>query len=377
MAATDTMAPVLQGVAWTIAALTMLFFSLRIYIKWKYRGKLWYDDYTLAASMALLLVNAGLVQKTVAMGYGKHVEEIIATMPQELRWIITYLQILSSVVRLSTNLARVSFAITLLQLSNDREKLIVWLAITTLLAVTTPAAILPFVSCIPYDKIFDPSIPGTCIGRNVSLGYFIFEGAYTALIDFSLVFLPWKILSRLQIRRVEKLGASLAMSLGILSGVVTIVKVAYINQITDYDFTFSSIDLTIWNMVEPASVIIAASLPNLRVFIAKSTASLKATLRLGSNTRLGTGRGTRKTDDVDLDKVQDTMKTIKAISAGTDRRRGEATAWITARATDNNESQESILRGVRALPNSGIVHTSTFAIEYPEETHPAPPCKGR
>ncbi|KAI1753334.1 hypothetical protein F4782DRAFT_90539 [Xylaria castorea] len=374
MAATDSMAPLIQGLVWTITGISMLFFSLRLYIKWKYRGKLWYDDYLLIASMAFLLVNAGLIQKIIALGYGKHIEEIIATMPRELRWIITYIQILSGVVRLSTNLARVSFAVTLLQLSNTREKQFVWFAITTLLAVTTPAIILPFVSCRPYDKIFDPDIPGTCIGRGVSVGYFIFEGAYTSLVDFSLVILPWRILSRVQIRRVEKLGACVAMSLGVLSGVVTIVKVIYTNQIIDFDFTYSSADLTIWNMVEPASVIIAATLPNLRVFIAKNTANLRGAFRLGSNTQLGTLRKSQKTDDVDMDKVQNTMK---AISAGTDKRRGEATAWITAKAQGDGDSERSILRDVRALPKSGIVQTNTFAVEYREAVHPASTHEGR
>ncbi|KAI0457072.1 hypothetical protein F5B21DRAFT_108766 [Xylaria acuta] len=376
MAATDTMAPLIQGLVWTITGISMFFCSLRLYIKWKYRGKLWYDDHTLVASMAFLLVNAGLVQRIISLGYGKHIEEITATMPRELRWIVTYLQILSGVVRLSTNLARISFAITLLRLSNTWEKQFVWFAITTLPAVTTPAIILPFVSCRPYDKIFDPDIPGTCIGKGVSLGYFIFEGVYTSLIDFLLAILPWRILSRLQIRRVEKLGASFAMSLGVLSGVVTIVKVVYTNQIADYDFTYSSADLTIWNMVEPASVIIAASLPNLRVFIAKSTANLRGTLRLGSNTRLGSPRKSQKTDEIDMDKVQNTLK---AISAGTDKRRGEATAWITSKAQGDGESEKSILRETGALPRSGIVQTNTFAVEYreEEEAHSASTREGR
>lgn len=54
MTATDTKAPLLEGLVWTITGLSLLFFSLRLYIKWKYRGKLWYDDYTLAASMVSL-----------------------------------------------------------------------------------------------------------------------------------------------------------------------------------------------------------------------------------------------------------------------------------------------------------------------------------
>ncbi|KAI1130898.1 hypothetical protein F5Y10DRAFT_234615 [Nemania abortiva] len=365
MVSTETWAPLLEGLIWTITGLSLVFCSLRIYIKWKYRGQLWYDDYTLIASTLFLVINAALIERIIVLGYGSHIELILATSPGNIRKIVTDLQIISGVVRFSTNVARVSFAITLLRLSSVKQKQIVWFAIITLLAVTTPAIILPFVSCRPYAKIFDPSVPGTCIKRGVSVGYFIFEGAYTALIDFLLVALPWKILAKLQIRRVEKLGACLAMSLGLLSGVITIVRVVYTLEITDPDWTYTTKDLTIWNIAEPASVIIAASLPNLRVFIVRNTASLKASLRGGSSARMGTRGKYQKTDDIDLDKVQ---KTMKAISAGSDKRRGEAKAWITAR-TEDDDSERSILYEGKALPSSAIVQTSTFVIEYPEEVH--------
>ncbi|KAI1173684.1 hypothetical protein F4777DRAFT_580684 [Nemania sp. FL0916] len=360
------MAPLLLGFLWSITGLSLLVFSLRLFIKWKYRGKLWYDDYTLMVSMVFFLANVALVQKIVGLGFGRHLRELYHTAPGNPRWIVIYLQIISGVVRISTNLARVSFAITLLRLSNKKEKRFVWFAIITLLTVITPSVILPFVTCRPYEKIFDPSIPGTCIGNGVSVGYFYFEGAYTAVIDFSLVALPWRILSKLQMRRVEKLGASLAMSLGVLSGIFTIVKVVFTNQIIQPDWTYSSINLAIWNLVEPASVIIAASLPNLRVFIIKKTANLKASLGLGTKTMLG-GRGrSQRTDDIDLERVQNTMN---AISAGSGTRRGGATAWITSKPKNDDDSQKSILREAKGIPCSGIIQTSTFAIEYPEEAH--------
>ncbi|KAI1419106.1 hypothetical protein F5Y12DRAFT_779631 [Xylaria sp. FL1777] len=362
MAATDTTAPLVQGFAWVITALSLLAVNLRLYIKWKYRGKLWYDDYILVASVVFLVTNASLVQRTVDLGFGRHIEEIAAEKPQNIRAILMHLQVLSGVVRISTTLARISFATTLLRLADEREKRFVWCAITTLPAVAIPSIIFPFVACIPYDKIFDPSVSGTCIDGGVSIGYFYFEAAYTSFIDFALVVVPWRILSRLQLRRVEKLGASFAMSLGVLSGVVTIVKAAYTTQIRDPDFTYSSTALAIWNMVEPASVIIATSLPNLRVFIVKNSQHLKASFRIGSTSRLGSGGKPRKIDDIYMENVQSTMK---AISAGTDRRRGEGTAWITSRERGDDGSEKNI------LPRAGIVQTSTFAVEYPEETDPA------
>ncbi len=193
MAATDTMAPLIQGLTWAITIVSLLVVSVRVYIKWKYLGKLRYDDYILMASMVsitlslvgmfvpnvlskvFLLANASISQRTVALGYGQHIDEIATEMPRKIREILMYLQVLSGVVLISTTLARISFAATLLQLSNQKEKRFVWFAITTLPAVAIPAIVFPFISCIPYDKIFDDSIPGKCMDEGVGIGYFIFE----------------------------------------------------------------------------------------------------------------------------------------------------------------------------------------------------------
>ncbi|KAI0517650.1 hypothetical protein F5B22DRAFT_645832 [Xylaria bambusicola] len=364
MAGTDSMAPRIQGVVWVITAMALITANVRFYIKWKYRGKLWYDDYILVAAVIFLLANVGLFQKTVSLGYGNHFADIIDDNPLNIRTIVMYLQILSALIRLSTTSARISFATTLLQLVNYYEKRFVWFSIITLAAVAMPAVIFPFVSCIPYEKIFDPSIPGTCTGDAVSLGYFIFEAAYTSFIDFALVVLPWRVLSRIQLRRVEKLGASLAMSLGILSGVVTIVKATYTEQIRDDDFTYSSADLTIWNVVEPASIIMAASIPNLRVFVLKNSRHLKPGLKIGSSSGLDIRGRSRKTDELSLENVHNAMGMI---SAGTDRRRGDGRTWVTSR---DGDSAKSNYYASRALPRLAIMQTSTFAVEYLEEPSP-------
>jgi hypothetical protein len=176
----------------------------------------------------------------------------------------------------------------------------------------------------------------------------------------------------------------------ISSGIVTIVKTIYTHQIDQADFTCTvnfgrnvltrtnfyvtgtSISLSIWNLVEPGSVIIAACIPNLRVLIMKNKANLKASFRLGSGTQLGARIKGAEADDTSVDKVQ---RTMNAISAGSDCRRGRVTAWITSKGDDSSE--RSILRETGALHASGIVQTSTFAVEYPDEGHSTSSHQGR
>jgi uncharacterized membrane protein len=126
----------------------------------------------------LLIVNASVVQKSLTLGYGRHIKDIMAENPGNPRLILIYLMVAAGVIRLSTNIARVSFAMTLLRLANEKERIFVLFAITSLIVVMIPAIILPWVSCRPFEKIFDRSIPGSCIDGKASIGYFYFQGGW-------------------------------------------------------------------------------------------------------------------------------------------------------------------------------------------------------
>lgn len=43
-----------------------------------------------------------------------------------------------------------------------------------------------------------------------------FRKAYSALMDFTLAFLPWTFLTTLRMRRKEKIGVGIAMSMGVM-----------------------------------------------------------------------------------------------------------------------------------------------------------------
>jgi hypothetical protein len=118
-------------------------------------------------------------------------------------------------------------------------------------------------------------------------------------------------------------------------------------------------DVTIWATAEPAAAIIAASIPVLRVFV-KAKAS---TGRYGSSKKTGTG--TTK-NDVQLSRITNTHKAASGLHGS---QRGNAT-WVTTKADDG--SDKSILHEEENVPASGIVQTSTFLIEYPEDSKKFP-----
>lgn len=84
--------------------------------------------------------------------------------------------------------------------------------------------------------------------------------------DFALVGMAWGVVSRLRVRpRREKLGVGLAMSMGIIAGVTSIIKATIFPTIAKGDVTYTSASLHIWSIAEPSMTIIAASIPLLRI----------------------------------------------------------------------------------------------------------------
>jgi hypothetical protein len=177
--------------------------------------------------------------------------------------------------------------------------------------------------------------------------------------DFALAMPPWKIIWGLHILKPEKIGLSIAMSFGILLDMpklsfslrmsdksliasasfpllkvytswslptmISIVRLPLIYEHTcakQHDIDDGK-DMVIWSATEPTSAIIAASIPVLRVFIKEKTTSV------GQESR----RLYKKSPN-DAEEVTEFVKlteTVKTITAGTAKERGQSTAWVTSR----------------------------------------------
>ena len=120
--------------------------------------------------------------------------------------------------------------------------------------------------CTPFEKIYKSSTPGTCWDKAKLAKFQLFAAYYSAILDFVLAFIPWQILKDLSMKRREKVGVAVAMSLGAVAGICGIVKSVMVVHMTDPDITYSRVDLTIWTLTEPAVSIMAISIPVLYVY---------------------------------------------------------------------------------------------------------------
>ncbi|SPO06449.1 uncharacterized protein DNG_09139 [Cephalotrichum gorgonifer] len=255
-----SLGPHLNRVIWALAGLAALFLALRIYCKlWRGR-KLWWDDYALIASWVALASSTSLQSVGVTYGLGMHSvdlgEESISNMS-------LYSMCAGFASILAATWSKSSFAISLLRITNGRTRVFVWFILISVNLIMAANGTIQWVQCWPVSKRWHWEIEGSCWPGDVVQKYNAFVAAYSGSMDIVLALLPWKIIWFGTINKKEKLGALLAMSLGIFAGVVSFLKIRTLYVIGDD--TQTTVDLFIFGTAEPATAIMAASMPVLRL----------------------------------------------------------------------------------------------------------------
>jgi hypothetical protein len=136
--------------------------------------------------------------------------------------------------------SKTSFGITLLLITDGWIRKATWFCIISMNIAMFVSAILPWVACTPISKTWDLSAEGTCWDPSVVVHFDIFSASYSALMDFTLAFLPWRFLWKLQMKRKEKIGVGIALSMGIFAGVTAIVKTSHLPRMMSSDFCKSA-----------------------------------------------------------------------------------------------------------------------------------------
>jgi hypothetical protein len=150
------------------------------------------------AKQALLFIEATVTQVGQCLGFGKHVHDI---PEQNLIIILVGIAAVGTISSFASTLSKISFGVTLLRLTQGPARTFVWFAIITLFLVMLPSATLQW-------------IPSVSVVTSSNYGFF--NAAWCAVMDFALALLPWKMLWGLQMKKREKVGVGIAMSLGLL-----------------------------------------------------------------------------------------------------------------------------------------------------------------
>lgn len=211
----DSMGPEILGSVWAMTVVATFFLAARLWVKYRSRKDLWWDDYALFASWTMLLAFAASTTHCVVVGLGRHNgSSDIQTSALQLDMII------SSVFSvLGAAWSKTSFALTLLRITRKGHRLVywaVWVVIVTMNVVLVFNAILQFIWCVPTAAAWNIMPNSKCWDRQVVVKYTIFAAGYSAMMDFLLATVPWVVIIGLGMRKKEKVGVVICMSLGVL-----------------------------------------------------------------------------------------------------------------------------------------------------------------
>ncbi|KAH6843453.1 putative integral membrane protein [Chaetomium sp. MPI-CAGE-AT-0009] len=269
----EDLGPQLNTVFWLLTTLASFFLGLRLYCKFLRGRSLWWDDHFLIASWVSLVVSAATTSVCVSLDYGKNLYDMRPENLPKMPFIAVFAGFFSV---LAAAWSKTSFALTLLRLSGGWMKAVIWFIIITMNAILGTAMLFMWIKCQPFAKVWDSSLDGWCIDPNKIVVLFQWSAGWSGSADLVLALLPWRILftMRQSLSTKERLGIALAMSMGVVAGVASFVKLAMLPNLTG-DPT-DTVAVTIWGSAEGALTIIAASIPVLRVLVRSDEGSYTA-----------------------------------------------------------------------------------------------------
>jgi hypothetical protein len=112
--------------------------------------------------------------------------------------------------------SKTSFALTLLRITEGKMKYLIWFIIASMNLLMGTNALITWIQCYPVSKTWNRDEPGTCWDYRVNIVYGVVAGSYSGLMDIALALLPWTVVWKLQMKRKEKIGVAVAMSMGVL-----------------------------------------------------------------------------------------------------------------------------------------------------------------
>lgn len=235
-------------------------------------------------SKIILAANNSIITVEYATGY------VTQTWDDRMHILIN---ITSCGTLIGQSLTKTAFAVTLLKLTKNNLKWILWFCIVSMNSYMIAKVILQWARVCGkssynvwyrLDFCLEPKFrDGFKEGGNGKNTIFLFQMAYNnialvynIIMDFVLATFPWIITWNLDMRRVEKVGLCIAMSLGMVVAIISAVRTSWKDDgnIKDKWYFWRNAHSNIWYSSEIVGTIIVQCIPVLRPLLRDIKTSL-------------------------------------------------------------------------------------------------------
>ncbi|KAK1138856.1 hypothetical protein N8T08_001727 [Aspergillus melleus] len=286
-------APHILAIVGALTGLSALLVFLRCYVRLFILRKFHLEDGFMVASLACAFGLLGCFIGESHHGVGSWSEDISPADSEKLSEYMFYHAI---VIVLGISLVKISIGFFLLRFTSQ-NKILKWFIIGTLifLALFTIACILALIfQCWPVEAAWDVELKrtGKCYSIDTYLRIGQFNSAINIVTDFIFATLPVFMFAQIQVNKRTKLSLMGILSLGYFACAAGIVKTVLQSRVFGETESYRESQYLIWNFVELAVGIIAASFPTIKPLVKSfigSTMSLTSGHRTGKRTTHGYG----------------------------------------------------------------------------------------
>lgn len=265
--------------SWTLTGGAGIFLAVRLYCRIRF-SRPWWDDFVLTLSWLMLLVAAALLSHTIATGYRTEDDK---------RAFYLYQNTSNAIIALATAWSKVAFAITLSRIVRDRPlRYFLWFVIVTANLIMVPGMMSIWIpACDDPRRIFRPQ-QELCFDLKTLQYLGGTTIVYGGVIDVLLALVPYFIIRKLLLETREKVGLTVAMSMGAITGIIVVFRAFLQFRDLDNNYHFL-VFMMIFNFLEPGVTIMAQSIPMFRVLVVnvkKSTNAIRISSPLSAGTEL-------------------------------------------------------------------------------------------
>ncbi|KAF2106190.1 hypothetical protein BDV96DRAFT_508269 [Lophiotrema nucula] len=248
---------------WSLFAGATVLLGLRVWVKLTRRHGLWYDDYILIASWFVLMANDALISYEYSHGY---VTQNGATWDDKMHILIN---ISSCGTLIGQAWSKTAFGVTLLKLTNRWQQYFIWFCIITMNAYMVAKCVLQWAKICgkkDYEVWYRLDV---CLNSKFRDDFKEGGQIYNIIMDFIFAVFPWLITWKLDMRKNEKIGLCVTMSLGMIVAIETAVRVSWKdegNKRDPYYYWRNGVS-NVWYSSEVAGTIMVQCIPVLRPFL--------------------------------------------------------------------------------------------------------------
>ncbi|KAJ5034687.1 hypothetical protein NUH16_006130 [Penicillium rubens] len=228
------------------------------------------DDYIIVSAVIMVASYTILTTVNVVLGYGSHTAVLMERGGMDLVeriLLINYVDFALGIMSFTTPKLAVAALLNRIMNPTLFHRIWLWILTGSVFVASSICIIVLFTMCDPPQALWKVRLMSegaTCRPTKILVGYAIFTGVLSAVVDLYLAIYPTVILLRLQMSIKKKLALCAALGLGAVACAMAIVKCLQLPGLYDKeDSTYGTADLVIWTSVESNIIIMASCIPTL------------------------------------------------------------------------------------------------------------------